>query len=79
MRDAVKQLMAGIFKVPVAEIPDDATIGVVEQWDSMCHLELMLALEIAYSITISTDQMSELMSLESIVAFVQRQGPTNPN
>ena len=44
MRDPVKQLMAGIFKVPAGEIPDDATIGRVEQWDSMHHLELMLAL-----------------------------------
>ena len=73
MLDPVKQLMSDIFKIPAGEIPDDATVGRVEQWDSMHHLELMLALETAYSITISVDQMLELMSLESIMDFLQQQ------
>ena len=73
MRDSVKQLMAGVFKIPAGEIPDDVIVSGIEQWDSMHHLELMMALEVEFSMTISVDQMLDLMSLESIVDFLEEQ------
>ena len=79
MRDSVKQLMAGIFKIAADQIPDDAAAGRTEQWDSMHHLELMLALETEFYMTISTDQMLELMSLNAIVDFLQEQGTPSPD
>lgn len=71
MREHIKQVMASTFGVPVGVIPDDARINELPEWDSLRHLELMLALETAFAVRISTDRMLELLSLEAIEDYLK--------
>jgi acyl carrier protein len=66
--------MASTFGVSVEEIPDEARSGAFANWDSLSHLELMLALEGEFGVRISTQEMLDLQSLEAIEAFLQKNG-----
>ena len=60
--------------MPVAEVPEDASIETVEGWDSLRHMELMLALEMRFGVQMTTDVMPTLISIEAIEEFLQEQG-----
>jgi acyl carrier protein len=45
VREGIKEVMARVLGVAAGAIPDDASPDVVPQWDSLRHLELMLAIE----------------------------------
>ena len=75
MRESIKRVMASTLGVPAEEIPDDATINEFSQWDSLGHLELMLALEMEFSVYVSTNMMVELVSLEAIEDYLRKQTP----
>ena len=43
--DEARRLLAAALHVAPAEIADDAAIGSVEAWDSIAHVNLIMALE----------------------------------
>ena len=73
MRERIKRVMARIFGVPIAAVPDDADVNGFAQWDSLRHLELMVALEMEFGVRISSEAMVELLSLEAIEEYVRGQ------
>jgi acyl carrier protein len=74
LRDSIKQLMGETFDLAPREIPDDATIEELEGWDSLNHMQLMLAVEAKFGIRISTSMMLDLVSLDAIQDFLKSQG-----
>ena len=72
--NSIKKVMGEIFGLAPGEIPDHATMVELEGWDSLNHMELMLAIEIEYGVRISTTLMLELVSLDSIQDFLKSQG-----
>ena len=77
MRERIKQVMANTFGTSVKEIPADAGIDNFNGWDSLRHLELMLALEMEFEVVISTEAIVELLSLKAIEEFLRKQRAQN--
>jgi acyl carrier protein len=71
IREKVKRIMAATFRVPAARIPDDATPENVAGWDSLGHIELMLALEMEFGVPLPTEAIIDLVSLEAIEGFLR--------
>ena len=71
IRDKVKRVMAATFRVSAEQIPDDATPQNVAGWDSLGHIELMLALEMEFGVPLPTEKIIDLVSLEAIEGFLQ--------
>ena len=65
--------MAATFHVSADEIPDDGTPENVKGWDSLGHIELMLALEMEFGVPLPTEKIIELVNLEAIEGFLQGQ------
>ncbi len=78
MSERIKRSMASVFGVPIASIPDDATINVFPEWDSLRHLELMLALEKEFGVHISTNAMLELLSMRAIEEYLNQRQMAKP-
>lgn len=74
MHERIKEVMADVFEVSPQDIPDDADTENVEQWDSLGHMQLMLALEAEFEVEIPTETMLELISLEEIEEFLRASG-----
>jgi acyl carrier protein len=71
MREQVRRVMADVFEVDPAELPDHVTSQDLEQWDSLRHLELMLELEREFGVEISSEAMPELLSLDAVEAYLR--------
>jgi acyl carrier protein len=71
MRDRVRAIMADVFEIDPAQLPDTVTSDDLEQWDSLAHLSLMLELETDFGVEIASDAMGELLSLEAIVTYLE--------
>ncbi len=74
MRERIKQVMARTFQVSVTEIPDDASIDEFSAWDSLGHLEFMLALEMEFAVSISTEDILELLWLDAVEDYLKEKG-----
>jgi acyl carrier protein len=75
MRERLKGVIAELFGLTTVEIPDDADSNTLSGWDSLRHLELMLALEEEFEIRIPADAILELVSLERIDAYLSERAP----
>lgn len=71
MTDDIEAIIAAALKVPAERLSDGLEYGGITQWDSLSHVNLMLALEEAYGVEIDEDRMIELTSIGAIKAFVR--------
>jgi len=71
MRERLRLVMADLFECAPGEIPDDADPDTLPGWDSLRHLQLMLALEAEFGVRISTESMLELASLSGIEEYLR--------
>ena len=58
----------------MADVPEDASPEQMTDWDSLRHLELMLALELEFGVQISSEAMPELLSVDAIEEYLSGQG-----
>ncbi len=66
MRDSqdqlLKQIMSLILEVPFEDIHENSSMDSIESWDSLRHMNLVLALESEFKISIPDDEVTELTS-----------------
>jgi len=70
VKNRVYSIMAVIFDINVDEIPDNAAPGVIDKWDSLKHMSLILALEEEFELRFTDKDMSELLNFELIVSII---------
>jgi acyl carrier protein len=70
VHERVKRVVGSVLRVDPSGIADDARSEDVPGWDSLRHLELMLALETEFGVRIPAEAMLELTSLPAIERFV---------
>ena len=75
MEHRIKQIMADTFVLDIGEIPDDASFGELEEWDSMGHVHLVGALEDEFGIKFSLAETKGLGTITGIVASVTSKLP----
>lgn len=62
----IKQLMSLVFEVPFESISVDSSSDNIENWDSLRHLNLILALEEEFGISIPDDEVGNLVNYKLI-------------
>lgn len=62
----IKQVMSAVFEIPVESIADDASSDNIENWDSLRHLNLILALEEEFSVSIPDEEVGNLVNYKLI-------------
>lgn len=66
LAERIRNVMGAVFGVDSATIGDDATPGNIEQWDSLRHMNLVLALEDDFNVRFPDDQVEQLISFRLI-------------
>ena len=70
-RDAkVRQVMAVVLDVPERDIGPGFSSSSVSTWDSIGHRNLVMAVEEAFGVTFSSDQIATLDSYDAIVQAI---------
>jgi len=67
----VKSVMVKVFRIPENKISPDASPVTIAEWDSLQHMNLIVALEREFSIEFSDNVIGELLDFKSIVKISQ--------
>ena len=62
----IKQLMSAVFEITAESITDDASSDNIENWDSLRHLNLILALEEEFGVSIPDEEVGNLLNYKLI-------------
>ncbi|HEY0062242.1 MAG TPA: citrate/2-methylcitrate synthase [Telluria sp.] len=62
----VDQIVAAVLGLNPAELNDELSYQSIHQWDSLSHVDLMLALEKQYQCKISQDLLTELVTVKAL-------------
>lgn len=69
--DELRGLFVEIFHVQPDQVSAETQFGELLQWDSMGHMDLMVALETKYGIEISAETISQLISIPAIISHIE--------
>ena len=72
LHDLIKKIISIIFDEDIVNISDDAEPLKIDQWDSINHLQLIVALEEEFEIKFSDDELTELLNLPLINNIIQQ-------
>ena len=64
--DTLKQLMATLLTVDVSAIDQDASMDTIPTWDSLRHMNLVLALEEEFKVSIPDEDAGNITSYKLI-------------
>ena len=70
MKNQVLKIMADVFKIDINEMLGEIKPGIIEQWDSMRHLLLIVKLEEEFLIRFTDNELIGLKDLDSIIETV---------
>ena len=66
----IRKVMAAVFELPIDEINDDFSPDNYASWDSLKHMNLVVALEEEFDIEFVDEEIIEMMNLSQIKIFV---------
>ena len=72
--DTLKQVLSDVFDVDVKTIDDTTSVDTVAKWDSLRHLNLVLALEEQFNIVLSGEQAVQILSYPLIKIVLEELG-----
>lgn len=72
--EKLKGVLARVFGVELAEITDDASPDTIASWDSLRHMNLVMALEEEFAVEFSDDQVVEILSYKLIKIVLAEHG-----
>lgn len=72
--EKLKQIIASVFKVDASTINNETSPDTIESWDSLNHLNLVLALEEGFDVSFTEQQTVEILNYELIKISLQELG-----
>ena len=66
MQAKVLNVVSEVLGVPVDDLTDDSSPESIESWDSLKHMNLVLALEEEFGIRFSDEQIVAMLSIRAI-------------
>ena len=70
MENRIKKVMSAVFEIPNIEISEASTMDTIESWDSLKHMNLVIALEDEFQITIPDEEVGNLLSFSLIKLII---------
>ena len=66
----IKNVMSAVLEVPIEKIDYKSSPDTIESWDSLKHLNLVIALEEEFDIQFTDDNIIELINMELIMVIL---------
>jgi acyl carrier protein len=71
MNNKIREIMAKSFDVPVGEISESTSKDNLDNWDSLHHIMMIVALEKEFNILIPDETVSNMISFKLIESVIQ--------
>ena len=69
--DRTRELVAETLGIPLSDVQEDANFEMIEKWDSIGHMRLMLAVEERIGRPLSPDETTSLFSVPEIARLLE--------
>jgi acyl carrier protein len=66
--------VAEVFGLPLAEVSRGTSSETVEEWDSLNVLNILMAVESEFGVSISPEEAAGFVSVEKIMAVLESKG-----
>ena len=71
IEDRIKDVMSAVFEIPVNEINDDSSPDTIESWESLKHMNLIIALEEEFNIQLTDDEILDMVNFSNIKNIIE--------
>ncbi len=71
MLKRVQAIAADVFNVPESKVRPDSSPDTIETWDSLHHLNFVLALEQEFGLQFTPEEIEQLLSVELTAALLE--------
>ena len=68
--DKLKNIMSAVFEIPVEQIQDKSSPDTIESWDSLKHMNMVVALEEEFEVEFTDDEILEMMNYALIKSII---------
>lgn len=72
MNETVKHIMARVFKTEPQLIHDNTVQTDVPEWDSLAHLNLILALESEFDLSFEPEEIGQMITMSKIIETIRK-------
>jgi acyl carrier protein len=69
-KQKILETFSAIFDINLADIPENASPDLIDKWDSVNHMNLILALEEEFGIRFSDDELTQLLDFNIIYGVI---------
>ncbi len=70
--EQVRNVASDIFGIPADKIVAESSPETIETWDSMQHLNLVLAIEEKFGVQLEPEDIEKMKSIGAIAALVEK-------
>ena len=77
IEDRIKNIMSAVFEISTGEINDESSPDTIESWDSLKHMNMVVALEEEFNVQFTDDNITELINMKLIKAVLLERLPAD--
>ncbi len=71
MEERIKKVMANVFNEDIININENSTIDNIEKWDSIGHMNLIVALEEEFDTVFDDEDIEILVNYKNILKVLE--------
>lgn len=71
MEERIKEIMGAVFEIDPSTIDENASTDTIENWDSIRHMSLIVALEEEFGVQFDDDQIADMQNYKLVVLSLQ--------
>jgi len=72
MRTGILEIVSEVMNVPKEQLNDDSSPNTIVNWDSLKHMNLILALEEKFAVSFSDDEIVSMLNIRSIIETLSK-------
>jgi len=69
--EKLKQVVSDILAVDIDNIDENSSSDNIDQWDSLSHIRLVMAIEIEFKVKLTPDDMMDMLSVKLIKMILE--------
>ncbi len=70
--DQVRGIASDIFGIPADKLTADSSTETIENWDSIQHLNLVLAIEEKFNVQLEPEEIEQMKNIGLVAALVEK-------
>ena len=74
--EQVRGIASDIFGIPAGKLTANSSPETIENWDSIQHLNLVLAIEENFGVQLAPEEIEQMKNVGLVAALVEKKAPS---